>query len=118
MASGNAKLVQLNTNKKEIEEICAKAQKVLDEERNINVSNSLGIAAIAYEFLNAAAQWLAENKKPGTDISIDLMQIIEMGISYRDSEDGENEGNFTPFVSPGQHFKTVIKDNEMTEDEE
>lgn len=116
MANANAKLITLNTNKKEIEAICESAQKVLDSENNISISNALGIATIVYEFLNAAGRYLDENKDKNSEVSINLMEMLEIGVSYRESDDGEKEGNFTPFVIPGQALRTAIKDDNITDE--
>ena len=61
---------------------------------------------------------LSKEKSMDVDTEINLMDVLTVGISYRESEDGEKDGNFTPYAIPGQVFKTTIKSDEVTEDEE
>lgn len=117
----NAKLVDFNGTSKErgtIAEISEIAQKVLKNERNINITMAQAIPTIAYEFIYACAQWLEKNKSVDTDTMVNLMNLLEMGVTYREAEDGEKSGNFTPYLQPGTILKTVIKSDELTEDEE
>jgi len=121
MSSENAKLVDFKGTAKEMKaltEIAEAAQKVLYKERHINITMADAIPTIAYEFLYSAAQFLDKNKSTDSDISVNIMNLLEMGITYRESDDGEKEGNFTPFIQPGTIFKTVIKSDETTEDDE
>lgn len=118
MSKNNAKLVELNSSVKEIEDISALTQQVLERDRNIVISHKMAIPTIAYEFLINAAKYLAEHKvaDEGATTEINIMDVLSMGVSYRES-DGENEGNFTPFAVPGPSFKKAIKDNEVTEED-
>lgn len=121
MSETSAKLVEFNgtsQEKKAIEEIAKIAQKVLRDERKINITMHEAIPTIAYEVLYATIQFLEKNKKADEDISVNFMNLFELGVTYRGSEDGEKEGNFTPYLQPGVVMKTVIKSDEMTEDEE
>lgn len=117
----NAKLIELTGTPKEIAAINAineTAHAALIANNNINISRPDAIATIAYAFLHAAAEYLAKTKEPGTDISVNMMNLLEMGVTYRESEDGEKDGNFVPYVQPGTIFKTIVKSDEMTEDDE
>lgn len=117
----NAKLIDFNGTSKErkdISEISEITQKVLKSERNINITMAEAIPTIAYEFLYAAAQFLERNKSTDEDIVVNLMDLMTMGVTYRESDDGEKSGNFTPYVQPGTVLKTVIKSDEVTEDED
>ena len=121
MSEASAKLVEFNgtsQEKKAIEEIAKIAQKVLKDERKINVSMYEAVPTIAYEVMYAIIQYLEKNKKADEDISVNFMNLFELGVTYRGSDDGEKEGNFTPYVQPGVIMKTVIKSDEMTEDED
>ena len=121
MSKEAAKLVELTGSTQEIKsitEIAENAQKLLLEKRNIDISMAMAIPTIVYEFLYSATQFLDQNKSTSNDTIINLMNLIEMGVTYRESEDGEKDGNFVPFIQPGTIFKTVIKSDEMTEDDE
>lgn len=118
MAKAVAKLIEINESKKEVEQISTITQEVLKKERNIFVSEAQAIPTIAYEFLCSAARFLEQNKSKDKDIVVNLLDILDMGVTYRSSGDGEKDGNFTPFLQAGQVLKTVIKSDELTEEEE
>ena len=121
MAAENAKLIELTGTRQEIaqiEAISKNAQEILANEHHISISHAGAIPTIAYTFLYSAAQFLDQNKSTTNDIIINLMNLIEMGVTYRESDDGEKDGNFVPFIQPGTIFKTVIKSDEMTEDDD
>ena len=121
MERENAKLIDLTGTRKEIAAITAiaeAAQENLKSQHNIDVTMALALPTIAYEFLYAAAQYLDKNKSTDTDVTVNLMNLFEMGVTYRESNDGEKDGNFVPFILPGTIFKTVIKSDEMTEDDD
>lgn len=116
-----AKFVELTGTRKEvaaITEIAERTQESLKTQRNINISMASAIPSIAYEFLFNVAQYLDRNKSTSEDTVLNLMNLIEIGVTYRESDDGEKDGNFVPFIQPGTIFKTVIKSDEMTEDDE
>ena len=119
--SQNAKLIELTGTRKEVAAITAiaeNAQELLKNEHHIDITLASAIPTIAYEFLYSAAQFLDKNKSTDADTSINIMNLIEMGVTYRESADGEKDGNFVPFIQPGTIFKTIIKSDEMTEDDE
>ena len=119
--SNAAKLIDFNGTKEEldaIENISKTAQKVLKGENNIYISRHEAIPTIVSQFLYVLAQYLEQNKDTEEDISINLMNFMELGVTYRESDDGEKSGNFVPFTVPGTIFKTVIKSDENTENEQ
>jgi len=121
MSKEAAKLIELTGTTQEIKhinDIAENAQEVLKSKRNIDISMAAAIPTIVYEFLYSATQFLDKNKSTTSDVILNLMNLIEMGVTYRESEDGEKDGNFVPFIQPGTIFKTVIKSDEMTEDDE
>lgn len=118
MSKAVAKLIEIGESKKELEEISKITQEVLKRERNILITESQAIPTIVYEFLCSAARFLEKNKSTDKDIVINLLDILDMGVTFRQSGDGEKDGNFTPYLQAGQVLKTVIKSDEMTEDEE
>lgn len=116
--SEKASLIEINNNAKEIIEISETAQKLLARDHKITVSNAMAIPTIVNAFMKTATAYLAEHKDTNVDVSIDMLGFFDMGVSYRESEDGENDGNFTPFTTPGPVFKKAIKDNDLTEDDD
>ena len=121
MAAENAKLIDFNGTSKELDDlktIATMTQSILKNERHISITMAEAIPTIVYDFLYACAQFLEKNKSTDSDISINLMNLMEMGVTYRESDDGEKNGNFTPYIQPGTIMKTVIKSDEMTEDED
>lgn len=116
MGKDSAKLVVFKENVKEISEISVMAQKILEEERNITISKAEAIPTIVYEFMISMFSYMGKEKSIDKDIMINLMHLFDFGITYRESEDGEKDGNFTPFMNPGQVCKTIIKSDEVTED--
>ena len=117
----NAKLVDFNgtaSELKKLTEISKLAQRTLKDECNINITMAEAIPTIVYEFMYAAGLYLEKNKSTEEDVIVNLMNIIDIGVTYRGSEEGEKTGNFTPFVQAGTILKTVIKSDEMTEEED
>jgi len=115
--SENARLIEIRENEKEITKIAERAQKALDTENNILITHSAAIPTIAYAFLKEAVVFLNENKAVGANIEINLMQLLDLGISHREPDDDstEKDGNFTPYSRPGQEFKLLVKSDEDTE---
>jgi len=113
-----AKLIEINQDVKELEKISTIAQEVLKSERNILISDARAIPTIVYEFLNSAARYLEKVKSKDKNIQINIFDIFDMGVTYRESDDGEKDGNFTPYLQAGQVLKTTIKSDELTEDDE
>lgn len=116
--SDKAILAPITNNQKEIVEISELAQKILARENHIVISNPEAIPTIVDAFMRTTIAYLAENKSTTEDIVIDLLGLMDIGVSFRESEDGENDGNFTPFVTPGPVFRKGIKDNDVTESED
>ena len=116
--SENAKLVEFNGTAQEVSELAQIAkdtQKILAEEHHIKISLADAIPTIVYAFIHRATQFLDENKEKESDRTVNLMNLIEIGVTYRESGDGEKSGNFTPFLQPGTIMKTIIKSDEDEE---
>lgn len=110
-----AKLIEITKNREELLGIAKIAKDILDDNYNIKISLSDAIPTIVYVFMENMYQYLRDNKSQDTNITIDFMGLMELGITYRYSEDGEKEGNFTPFIVPGPTCKIMIKDDTLTE---
>lgn len=116
--SANAKFIEVRENETEISAIAAGAHDLLTNEFNINVRVADAIPTIAYAFLRSAAAHIAANKptESGEVYELNLFQLLDMGVSLEEGEDGEKDGNYTPFTNPGQEFKLIIKDDGLTEE--
>lgn len=111
-------LVQITNNEKEIIDISKAAQELLAREHKIGMSNFEGYPTIVSAFLRTAIAYLAEHKSTTEDVVIDLFGLLDIGVTFRESEDGENDGNFTPFATAGPEFRKKVKDNDVTESED
>lgn len=112
----NANLIDIRKNKKEIMEAARITAEKLDRENNITITVSDAIPTIAYEFIKNLFDIVVKNKSMTTDIEIDFAGLMDIGVSYRDGEDGEKDGNFTPYLNAGQEFKLMTKSDDESED--
>lgn len=112
------KLIEIREDEKAIMTIAERAQKYLDAEHKITITHEQIIPTIVYGFLREAINFLNEQKSGSEEVELNLMQLLDIGISYRENEESEKEGNYTPYARPGQEFKLLVKDDEDTEDEE
>ena len=115
----NVTVIEIKEDEEALMEICEAANKVLTKENHINVEYTPAIATICYQFLKQSVAYLNKNKSPGQDVSINMMGMFDIGISYREgSEDSEKSGNYTPFFIAGQEIKLLIKEDSLTEQDE
>jgi hypothetical protein len=116
--STDAILIEIVDNEKEIGKICENTSIILEEKNRIKIPRADAIATIAYQFILETMNYLNKNKQVGKDTEINMMQLFDIGISHQTVEDGEKEGNFVPFIRPGQEFKLLVKDDSITEEDE
>ena len=115
-----AKFVEISENKKDIMDICENTHAVLIQDHNIKISNAEAYPTIVSVFLKQVIEKLKEMRRPEEDISINICNIIEMGISQESMEEDENDGNIVPYCIPGVAFKAAVKDDgeiEITEED-
>lgn len=112
----NTKLIELRDNEKELMKIAERAQKVLDAEHNLVITAHQAVPTIAYVFLRETIAYVNEHKAAGTDFELNLMQLLDIGVSHRENDEAEKEGNYTPYARPGQEFKLLVKDDNDTEE--
>ena len=113
-----AQLIEIAKNEKEIVSIAETAAEMLARDNGIAISNSNAIPTIVDAFFKSMIYWLDKNKSKDSDIILDVLGYVNLGINYREApEDAENKGNFAPITEPGEIFKRAIKDNDDTEDE-
>lgn len=114
-----AQLIELRENAAEIQEIADRTAKVLDREHGVIIGDKTAVLpTIVHAFLSTATSFLAEHKpsEPGQSVEINLMQLLDIGISFDADEDAEKEGNYTPYLRPGQEMKLLVKDDNNTEE--
>lgn len=109
-------LVELRINEKEINEVALNAKTVLANDNNIIVTAEQAIPTIAYAFIKCLMQKVAENRTIDENYEVDFASLFTIGVAYSEREDGEKEGNFVPYLIPGQEFKLAIKSDEDTEE--
>lgn len=114
--ANTANLIEIRENQTEIMNIAKYAQKYLEAENNIHVTHHEVIPTIAFAFFRGMIDHLNQNKTPGRDVEINVLDLFDIGIAYRENEEAEKEGNFTPFMRPGQEFKLLVKDDDQTEE--
>ncbi len=113
-----ARTIEIVNNEKEIMEIAEATRKSLDANNGIKIPSTAAVATIMAEGIRQAIIWMAQNKTTEDDLSLDMFGLMEMGVSYRaGNEESEKEGNFTPWITPGQGMKTMIKSDALTEAE-
>lgn len=108
-----AKLIEIRDNSEAIMEIAENTKILIHEENNIAISQSVGIPTISYWFMRAVIDYLNENKTNTGDVEINLLGILSLGISHRDEEDAEKDGNFTPYLEAGPEFKALVSKTEI-----
>lgn len=119
MANNNAKLIEFNATAAEVADMndtAEMAQEMLKTVNNINITRKEAIPTISYTHIEAIVKKLDKIKSKDKDVSVNFMNLFEIGITYRPSEDGEKEGNYVPFIRPLSILKTMIKSDEDTED--
>lgn len=110
------KLIEVRDNVEEIAKIANDTQIFLESEHKVAVTPSIAIVTITYWFLRSCIDYLNENKSAGKDIELDVMGLINLGITYREG-DAEKDANFTPFVTPGNEFINIVENNGVVEGE-
>lgn len=111
-------LVESKTNQKELSQACDAAQAILRNQHGITIAKPAAIATISYVFMKELINVLSSMKTPDASVSIDFMDLFEMGIQHNQYEDDENNGNYVPFMFPGVAFKMSSKDDQQDNESE
>lgn len=128
-----SKLINLEVreNRKELEEIAERAGIILSEENHIdmvinNEPNYTPLITFAYSFMSETISYLEKKVKEtirdndqidgsekdeieGLKNEINVFDLFTIGISFKEFEDGEKDGNFTPYVVPGPEFINLLE---------
>ena len=111
-------LINSTGNGAEIMKICARSVELMESEYNAHINEFSSVAMIVYTFMKATAEYLNENKTVDENVILNMFDIFNFGVAYRESEDGEKDGNFVPYLEPRPSLKTMFKSDEDTEDVE
>ncbi len=116
MEKRSVRVIELRENREDIMKICDDTGEFLNREFNIDITNTEVYATIVYGFLRCAIEHLNKIKSQDKDVEINMMQLFDLGISYRENDDAEKEGNYAPYLTPGQEMKLLVKDDNDTEE--
>lgn len=110
-------MIELRQDQEKIQEIADRSVALLKERFGVNLKGgSAGVPTMVYCFLAAAIEHVNKNKSEEEPYEINMFQLFDLGVSYNEDDEAEKEGNFVPYLRPGQEFKLLIKDDALTED--
>lgn len=107
-----SKIIEITENVNEITKIAEVSQAALSK-KGIDINVVTAIPTIGCVFLRAGAKYLSDNKSTEATTAVNLFDLLTLGISYEEIEDGEKDGNYTPFTEVGKAF-TVDAPEEST----
>lgn len=112
-------LIDIREDQEALMKIARKAAIALERENKIQIAPVEATLTIAYQVVAAAIDHVASKREKDANVSLNFMQLLDIGISHRASEEDEAEkdGNFVPFVIPGQEMKLRAKNDAETEEE-
>lgn len=101
--------IELGDQKEIFGKICDRATKYVERENGITFDGKVVVlATITHEFIAAIIEELNSNKVEDGTVEINMAQLFDIGIHSAD-------GKFTPYLRPGQEFKLLVKDDNVTE---
>lgn len=109
-------LINSTGNGEEILKICARCTELMESEYNAHINEFSSVAIIVHTFMRATAEYLNENKTTDENVILNMFDIFNFGVAYRESDDGEKDGNFVPYLEPRPALKTMFKSDEDTEE--
>lgn len=101
-------------NKEEREfllDVCEKTQLHLLRNWNIKLQKANAMLPIVREFLYNVITKLNDMKVEDGEVSINLFDILELGIAHQINEEDEGSGNFVPSLVASPVYKMLIKDD-------
>lgn len=103
--------VVLREKEDELKEIARNANIVLDADYGINLKDNPGITlTIGYVYMKALIEQLVVSKSKDVAAQVNFLNLFDIGISYRENEDAEKEGNYAPFLTPLQSAINLAKE--------
>lgn len=111
-------MIELRQDQEQIQQIADRSVALLQEKFGITLkgSSAQAVPTMVYCFLTAAIEHVNSNKSEEEPYEINLFQLADLGVSYNEDEEAEKEGNFVPYIRPGQEMKLLIKDDGVTEE--
>lgn len=109
-------LIEVRHDEKSVMKISEMARNILKAEHNVDVRRADVLPTIVKVFLDCSVSFLNTEKSVGNDVKVNILDSVTLGITHRDNEDAEKEGNFVPYALPGIDFKMMVKDDGETEE--
>ena len=100
--------IECREHEEELMEIASNACKILEADHNVSIPNPKILLTIGYVYMKNLVQNLAENKIEGKGSQINFINLFDIGISYRENDDAEKEGNYVPFINPTQVAQNIV----------
>lgn len=101
--------IECREHEAELMELASNACKILEADHNVSIPNPKILLTIGYVYMKNMVQNLAENKIEGKGSQLNFINLFDMGISYRENDDAEKEGNYVPFINPTQVAQNIVK---------
>jgi hypothetical protein len=95
--TGAAIIIPIRENGEEITSIANKAKDVLEQDHGIKVRDPEAVWTVAYKTLEETVKWISDNKK-SDNLILNFFDLFDIGVTYRESDESEKDGNFTPFL--------------------
>ncbi len=110
-------MLDLRQDQEKIQQIADRSVALLQDKFGVTLKcGSSCIPTLVYCFITAAIEHVNANKSEDEPYEVNIFQLFDLGVSYNEDEDAEKEGNFVPYLRPGQEFKLLIKDDGITEE--
>lgn len=103
-------LVEFRQDEAIMMEIAAQTKKEIESKYYLRVeSESHKLPTVIYCFMLSTIAHLNRNKRVGETASVNLMDLMTVGIHWAEDEEAEKEGNFVPFIMPGKTFFEILE---------
>lgn len=119
MSDKSINLIDIREDQEALMKIARNAAIALERENKIAIAPAEASLTIAYQVIAATIEYVASKREKGANVSLNFMQLFDVGISHReaDEDEAEKDGNFVPFINPGQEMKLRAKNDAETEEE-
>lgn len=116
MSKEKSILVEVVNDKKEIAEICEATRLLLKKQHNIDIVMAGVVPTIVDAFMHVTMEYLRRNKPEDGNLQLNILDHFTVGLTQRDNEEAEKEGNIVPYVLPGVNMKIACKNDDETEE--
>lgn len=100
---------------KEMQKIGETAKRILKSDRYIDIDSVPVILDMTRAFFIELMMYLNEERSSEEAIEVNVVQLLDVGVEYQPAEEEGAEGVYVPFARPGQEFKLLVKDDDITE---